>query len=171
MSKLNIKSNNASNKLNNANSIKECKTKICEQFLPMEYKKNSQRLIAHFTKKMNPKEKKEYIDNMNKIKPKTLSKKQLKTEIDSCMHFYCNKGCKGSIFEDGKGSDYPKLLEKNDKKIKLDKAIIDYLKLDRIKIFKNKTSVLKDNFYEKLNRNKVKLLKSHKAISGCGYAI
>ena len=90
------KSNNASNKTNNANSIKECKTKICEQFLPMEIKKMSQNisqgLIAKFTKKMNPKEKKEYIDNMNKIKPKQLTKKQLKTEIDSCMHFYCNKG-------------------------------------------------------------------------------
>ena len=55
--------------------------------------------------------------------------------------------------------------------MKLDKDTIDYIKLDRQNIFKNKTSVLKDNFYKKLNRNRVKLLKSHKAISGCGVVI
>ena len=92
------------------------------------------------------------------------------------MNTYCNKGCKNTIYEDGEGfpdslknhilSNLAKPIKKNKK---LMNEIIEFNKKQRIDMFKNKSTVLKDNFYNKLNKKTLKLLKSNNAISSCGY--
>lgn len=86
-----------------------------------------------------------------------------KTEInrmrDACIKKYCNKKCLGTIFEDGDANKLPKELKnKYNNKIALE---------SRKEIFGKKTSVLKDNFYEKLEASKVKKLKKEGCVSGC----
>jgi hypothetical protein len=118
---------------------------------------------------MSPDAKKKFIANMDKTMKKNSNKKKDK---ESCIKVYCNKGCKGTILEDGK--DFPKSVELQfaDKKIykdkKFAKTMLDFVKDSRKNLFKNgKTTVLKDNFYEKTKRTRVAQLKKDKAISGC----
>ena len=169
-----------SNTNNNKNSQKECSNKFCKSYFPMMIKKGlddiRKQMDNKFTKKMSPIEKKDYFEKQKarlKEKPKTL-KKEEKQAYDGCMITYCNKGCKNTIYEDGEG--YPASLEthlrsKYEKDFKDDKkfieSMIDGNKKQRNEIFKNKSTVLKGNFYKKLNKKTVKLLKSKKALSGC----
>ena len=160
---------NKSNANSNANSIKECKIEMCEKFIPEEIENIVKSMSKSFTKKMSPKAKKNFLSKMNKSSKKSNKDKAL--SLETCMRTYCNKGCKSTLFEDGKGSEYPKSIEERYMKIFKDKKIAKSLskidKTQRIELFKNKTSVLKNNFYEKIKPKRVKLIKSHKAISGC----
>jgi hypothetical protein len=158
---------NSKSKKNNSNSIKECETKICKTLIPKEFEKFMSNMNKMFTKKMNSSEKKAYIARINKSKKMT--KKDEKQSLETCMKTYCNKDCKATILEDGK--DIPKIMELQTKKDwkdeKMAKDMISGLKQTRKILFKNKTSVLKDSFYEKMKSKRVKLLKKNKAISGC----
>lgn len=178
------KSGNKSNVSKNTNSQKECSTKFCKSyFLPKikkELNKSIEKMAKHFTRKMSPSEKKDYFEKQKekekarlKEKAKTL-KQDEKREFDKCVSTYCNKGCKNTVYEDG--DSYPASLETHlrsnlEKDFKDDKKFIESMiegnKKQRADIFKNKSTVLKDNFYKKLNKKTVKLLKSKKAISGC----
>jgi len=176
------KSNNSIN--NNNNSIKECETKFCKLYLPMYVKKMlaefREQMVKKFTKKMSPSEKKDFYEKEKKklMKKSKSLKKEEKKNFDDCMNTYCNKGCKNTIYEDGDGNIFPASLERqlrsnlekhfNDDK-KFIENIIDSNKKQRIDIFKNKTSVLKDSFYKKINKKTLKLLKNKKAVSCCGY--
>ncbi len=165
---------------NNKNSLKECETTFCKSYMPMLIEKMNdeiqKKMDKNFTKKMSNTEKKEYFEKQKarlKEKAKTL-KKEEKRSFESCMSTYCNKGCKNTLYEDGEG--YPASLETYqrsnlEKDFKGDKKFINNLiemnKQQRTELFKNKSTVLKDNFYKKLNKKTLKLLKSKKAISGC----
>jgi len=162
----------------NSNSVKECETKFCKSYLPNLMKKTVEKFHKRITKKMSTSEKKDYFEK-RKVQLKKNSKKIKKEEIQSfknCMNTYCNKGCKNTIYEDGKGfpdslkshilSNLAKPIKKNKK---LMNEIIEFNKKQRIDMFKNKSTVLKDNFYNKLNKKTLKLLKSNNAISSCGY--
>ena len=171
----NNNSNSNSNSNSNTNNTKECQTEICEKFIPMRDKKLASNIYKMMTKKMFPANKKTYDAKHAKFNKKQTKKeeKEEKEALDMCMKTYCNKGCKGTIFEDGK--EFPKSAEENiSKKWKDNKSLkffMNFSKQNRKEMFKNKTSVLKDNFYEKLNKKQVKLFKSHKAISGCANMI
>jgi hypothetical protein len=176
--------NDSSSNTNNKKDAKECETKFCKSYFLPSIKKsieeNIKKMDKHFTRKMSPSQKKDYFEKQKekektrlKEKAKTL-KKDEKRDFDSCVSTYCNKGCKNTVYEDGEG--YPASLEnyqrsdlgktfKNDKKII--NNLIEMNKERRAEMFKNKSTVLKDNFYEKLNKKTLKLLKSKKATSGC----
>jgi len=165
------KANNANNEnnANNAKTLNECKTHYCDKIHPKYIKKMVDSIKQSFTKKMSPEAKKKFIANMDKSMKKNSNKKKDK---ESCIKIYCNKGCKGTILEDGK--DFPKSVElqfaKNKifKDKKLAKTMLTFAKNNRKDLFKNgKTTVLKDNFYEKTKRTRVSQLKKDKAISGC----
>ena len=165
---------------NNKNSVKECETKFCKSYFIPTVKKsmdeNIKKITKHITRKMSPSEKKDYFEKQKtrlKKKSKTL-KKEEKHMFNDCMTTYCNKGCKKTIFEDGEG--YPASLEthlrsKFEKDFKNDKKLINNIiegnKQQRTELFKNKSTVLQDSFYKKLNKKTLKLLKSKKALSGC----
>ena len=101
---------------------------------------------------MSPSEKKAYFKKENDItsakntliknREKAQDKKQ---QFNNCINTYCNKGCKNTIFED----------------------IYDYNGLSQTHKKHNKKTLLKDNFYKKLNKKTIKFLKSKYAISGC----
>jgi hypothetical protein len=151
------KSNNA----NNDKALNECKSHYCDKV----YLKMFDSIDKSFAKKMAPDEKKKYLSKMKKTR-----KKYQKEEKESCIKIYCNKGCKGTILEDGK--DFPKSVESQFantiKDKKLVKKSLEFAKNNRKDLFKNgKTTVLKDNFYEKTKRTRVAQLKKDKAISGC----
>ena len=162
------KSSKSSN-ANNDKALNECKNHYCDKVHPKMIKKMVDSIKQSFTKKMSPEAKKKFIANMDKTMKKDLNKKKNK---ESCIKVYCNKGCKGTILEDGK--DFPKSLElqfannKLFKDKKLAKTMLSFAKNSRKDLFKNgKTTVLKDNFYEKTKRTRVAQLKKDKAISGC----
>ena len=101
------------------------------------------------------------IDNLeNSIK----SGKNDKLELSICEKRFCNEGCKNNILEDGPPDKLPKYVEKL---YKNNKELIKMMTKRRKDIFKNKTSVLKDNFYEGLKPKTLKKLKKEGAISGC----
>lgn len=76
----------------------------------------------------------------------------------------CNHGCKGTLLEDGPGDVLPASLAKKYKKIDF---ILNTMTATRKNAFGKKTSVLKDNFYEKLKKSDVETMKKQGAISGC----
>lgn len=101
-----------------------------------------------------------------KIKiPKTL--KLRKEDYAVCKRAYCNPGCKGTLFESGKH------LSKTAKQVitkrmgKHSKLVLGFVKETRKGIFKGKTSVLKDDFYNKIPSEKVAMEKRKGALSGC----
>jgi len=98
---------------------------------------------------------------MNKLKNQ---KKRQKYVLLKCKDGLCNVGCKGTIVEDGNPKLLPTSLSKTHKK---NKGMADFLKKTRKEIFRKKTSVLNDDFYEGLDPNYVKKLKKEGAISGC----
>jgi len=154
------KSNNASN-TNNEKALNECKTHYCDKVYPKMFES----MDKSYAKNMSPDEKKKYLSKMKKTR-----KKYQKEEKESCIKIYCNKGCKGTILEDGK--DFPKSIElqfaNNIKDKKLLKGALKLAKNNRKDLFKNgKTTILKDNFYEKTKRTRIAQLKKDKAISGC----
>jgi hypothetical protein len=93
---------------------------------------------------------------MRKLKlPKNSKNKLLK----ECKMGYCNPKCSKTIYQNGK--KFPKNVNVPNNKAKL------LLEKFRATVFKNKTSVLKNNFYEKLSKKNVKFLKDKGALSGC----
>uniref|UniRef100_A0A6C0I0W4 Uncharacterized protein n=1 Tax=viral metagenome TaxID=1070528 RepID=A0A6C0I0W4_9ZZZZ len=97
---------------------------------------------------------------IKKLRSKTYKKHMDKIVKKRCRKTYCNKGCKGTILEEGNGSQLPK-------SIKVEKELKKIFQENRKKIFGNKTNVLKDNFYEGLKPSVIKKLQNEGAISGC----
>jgi hypothetical protein len=81
----------------------------------------------------------------------------------SCKQLFCNPGCKNTAFESG--NKLPKTVILSSKKIS--SSWLEYKQKKRKEIFGNKTNVLVDDFYEKLNHNVVAKYKKDGAISGC----
>ena len=102
-----------------------------------------------------------FIKNLNNIKSKEKSIKKLK---DGCELIYCNKGCLGTIFEEGDPNKLPSELTK---RFKGNKPFLDLILQTRKELFGKKTRVLQEDFYEKLNKKTVNKTKKKGAISGC----
>jgi hypothetical protein len=106
---------------------------------------------------------KTFLENLNKDSEKTK-----KIELDTCKTFFCNEGCKDTILEDGEPNILPKGITKKFKKME---DVLAILQKKRKDIFKNKKTVLKDGFYERLKPSDVKKIKKEGAISGCTTSI
>jgi hypothetical protein len=161
------------------NSEKECMDTKCQLWLK-QAEENTKKFREAMMKKYNKSLKmpckgnktdcekklksfKELMDNFDKELKKNKNKgKDL--ELNICKTYYCNKGCKGTILEDGKPDILPKEVLK---KFKDDKDILDNLREIRKKLFGKKTSVLKDGFFEGIKSKTLKNLKKEGAISGC----
>ena len=100
-------------------------------------------------------------------------KKAKKKRIDDYRKTMCNPTCKGRLFESGDPNQLPpsflKELKKDMKELKvftLKNGVDRHLAL-RKEIFGKKTNVLKNGFYEKLDKETVANLKKNGATSGC----
>jgi septal ring factor EnvC (AmiA/AmiB activator) len=102
-----------------------------------------------------------FLDKLEESKKSGESDKKL---LDNCEKYFCNEGCKNTIFEDGA----PDKLSKGFSKLfKNNKEVIKMMEKSRKELFGNKTSVLKDGFFEGLKPKSLKKLKKEGAISGC----
>ena len=132
--------------------LKEIETKLKKEGITTEEKKNLEEEL---------KIQKKLIKKMNNVKN---IEKNIKILKDGCEKKFCNKGCLGTIFEEG---DPNKLPAEFAKKFKGNKQLLDLLTEQRKTIFGKKTNVLKDDFYEGLKKNNVNKTKKKGAISGC----
>jgi hypothetical protein len=90
---------------------------------------------------------------------KTGGRVPVKQIMKSCKIGYCNPTCKGTIFQNGK--NFPKNVKAPTP------MMLSIMKGMRNGMFKNKTSVLKNSFYEKLKKKNVACAKKRGATSGC----
>lgn len=140
----------------------DCNTRFCEkQFVPKVKK-----MMAAITR-MNARK---YPMNKSVTKPFDTAK-----SIKKCQKIYCNTDCKGTLFEAGPNiapSTFASVIEglkTNNIKMK-PKDIANIKKTTtemRNSIFKGKTNVLKDSFYEGLSAGEIKKLRKQGATSGC----
>lgn len=145
-------------------SIKKCENTFCEEYYKKVKKmtENIIKLMIEQTKNKNIKNKKEINLKINEMKDKLKSTNFKEDTIELCKNSFCNPKCKGTIFQNKK---FPNELINKYEKQKDGKITLKYLKKLRKTLFKNKKTILKDNFYEKLSN--VKKLKEKGAISGC----
>jgi len=87
---------------------------------------------------------KEKIPRFAKLKGIVIDKKLL---LKYCAATYCNPSCKDTLFD----------LKTKDKVLK---------RLQKV-MFRKKTNILKDDFYEGLSAKRVEDLKKNGALSGC----
>jgi len=104
---------------------------------------------------------KKMLDSYN---DKKTTAKLKKLQLETCKIKFCNESCKGTVLEDGPGGSLPKSLLV---KYKNNPAAIDMFKDMRKQLFGNKTSVLKDNFYEGMKQTDINKYKKEGSISGC----
>lgn len=161
-------------KVNINKSIKNCENKFCKEHMKRNIK-NLKEMAKFFRDKIikakpNDKfmgikiddemKKKEEID-FKKSLEKFKSKKFKENIIKECKETYCNPGCKGTIYQNG---TFPKELM-NKYKNTNQEFMIKLLKSIRKSLFKDKKTVLKNDFFEKLSS--ASKLKKKGAISGC----
>jgi len=143
-------------------AIKKCNETFCKKYVEdakdvIETTINSM-IKKHKIDKLNKKEKEEAINKLRKFLEKVMNYDNLK---ESCKTAFCNPGCKGTIFQN---NEFPKELEKKYKNKKY-KELIAFLKRRREYLFKDKKTILKNDFYIKIKNPKK--LKTEGAISGC----
>jgi len=170
------KKSNNTNTRNNSNSnteVSKCGSKYCKKVFLPRMKKMLANISKGVTKKFTPEEKAKFN--------KTLKDNAITDSvyIKKCINTYCNpNNCKNTIFEAGSkvpNSIFVKLkaeLEANPYITKKDKLKIfknskKTMTEMRKSLFKNKTNVVKNNFYENLSPKDVKQMKKEGAISGC----
>ena len=138
--------NTTSNTMNN--KIERCKKTYCN----IKVKKE----IELSKKKMNL-----YAAEYGEPHP-LLEKKTQQGLADRCYEDYCNPTCKNTIYESGKLSN--KYIARTKF---IDKIIPGATNERRKDIFGNKTTVLKNGFYEKVPNNIVEKAKKKGIISVC----
>ena len=167
------KSNNTNTRSNSNTEVSKCGSTYCEKVLLPKMKKMLANVSKSVTKKFTPEEKSKFN--------KTLKANAIADSvyIKKCMNTYCNpNNCKNTVFEAGSNipnSIFVKLkadLESNPyiKKKDIPKMIKNTKKTMtemRKSLFKNKTNVVKNNFYENLKSTDVEQMKKEGAISGC----
>ena len=167
--KNNTNSTNSANSNSNS-SLSKCGSTYCEKILVPKMKKMLANISKSITKKFTPEKRAKFIKSQKTINDDVFTQK--------CMNSYCNPDCKNTVFEAGSkipNSVFVKLksdLESNPsiKKKDIPKLIKSSKKLAnemRKTIFKNKTNVIKNNFYENLKPSDIKEMKKQGAISGC----
>jgi phage gpG-like protein len=137
----------------------ECEKKYCKKFVSYAVK-FSDNLLKSLENVPNKTEIQKKLIKMMKSKKfkNTLTKKALK----ECKSKYCNVGCKDTIFEDGKELPKSMMTEFKD-----NPALIDLLFKAKKDLFGTQTTILKDNFYNKLKPSTINVMKKEGAISGC----
>ncbi len=150
---------NTSRKTNKVSAVPN--TNRCyEQFCKKEFTRRQKKEIAKSMLILRQ------LTRRTKTKlPFKLPTKVTKKDLEICRKGYCNPGCSNTMFQSGKM--FPTALKKETLKGKHSKIVLDLLTEMRKRIFNGKTSVLKDDFYEKLSPEEVALAKRKGAISGC----
>lgn len=139
--------------MENTNALRnKCYDTFCKKYhIPQQEK-----LYKNLTKKLSG-------------KSKSLNSKTRKSIEKGCYRGYCNPGCSGTIFQAGKKMPTIETDNSLTKKLgfKAKKNFAALQKILRNEIFKGKTNVLKNSFYEKLSPKTRKVLKKKGALSGC----
>jgi len=109
---------------------------------------------------------------LKKINNSTHKKKHLKLLRNTCKMLKCNKGCVGTLLQEGDPNKLPDELTNFFKNNKFAKhpfmpKLISFYTSERKKIFGKKRNVLKNNFYEGLPTTEINKMKKKGAISGC----
>lgn len=157
-------------KVNIDKSIKKCENTFCKEYFKkqIQLSKDLIKMMKNKSMKMKIKDKnkKEKINLLLKESQEKLKSKKFKEDsLKECKNGFCNPGCKGTIFQNGK---FPKELVNKYSKEKHGNVTIKFLKSLRESLFKDKKSILKNDFYEEF-KNKDKLKKKG-AVSGCAIA-
>lgn len=152
------KKNNISNNKTKKNNIKKCMEIFAEKRIKYWSNNNDKQIKQLYNKKLTDEERKLLIE----------LKKKRKEEIKTFTKLYklnnCNINCKNTILEPGPPDQIPRSMYKM---LGNSKELIKMFNDQRKTIFKNKTNVLVDNFYENTPKKiKTKLIKEG-AISQC----
>jgi len=153
------KKNNNSNNKTKKNNVKKCMEIFTEKRIKYWSNDNDKQI-----KQLN--NKKKITDEEHKLlfELKKKRKEEIKTLTKAYRLHNCNINCKNTILEPGPPDQIPKSMYKI---LGNDKELIKMFNNDRKTIFKNKTNVLVDNFYENTPKKiKNKLIKEG-AISQC----
>lgn len=110
-------------------------------------------------KKNVTKEEKQLLTKLRKQK-----KEQINILTKNYKLYNCNVNCKNTLLEPGPPNQIPKYMQKS---FGNSKELIKIFTKRRKDIFKNKTNVLKDNFYENVPEEAKKKLIKEGAISEC----
>ena len=137
-----------------ANSVNTCSKQFCRKFFIPRGEQWTRKLLKTINKK---------------AKTFKYTKKQKQELEKTCKLHYCNPACKGTIFQ--KGKNMPDLVETKQLKGKNKKFLNTFSRKMRKNIFKGKTNVLKDGFYEKLPLKTRKLIREKGALSGCASVV
>jgi len=106
--------------------------------------------------KIMPKGKKQTLKTLDKFR---------KEKKEEYRKYFCNPGCKHTVFEAGPSN---KLTNAFAKSLKTKESNLTNYQLSRRKeLFGKNKNVLEDSFYKKLDPKTRKKLKKHGAISGC----
>ncbi len=169
------------------NEIARCKDKICnikkieksyekkKKVLKDLCKKFEKKIKEKNTKPENIKFLKAFVDGLKKqlkkLDKKSYKKKEIQKMKKVCETAYCNKGCKGTLFQKGSPNKLPNNVVNKIKKNKIPdknkKNMSNFFLIMRKKIFDKKTDVLKNDFYKGLKNSNVKKMKKNGAVSGC----
>jgi len=139
----------------------DCEKKYCKKIIDLAIKFSDVYLkkLESLPKDIKNESTKKLINIMSTTKYKNALTKKAK---DSCKKNYCNIGCKNTLFESTK--DLPKDIIKQ---FKDSPEVLKLMIQAKKDLFGNNSSVLKDNFYDKLSAKDIKKLKNEGAISGC----
>jgi len=141
---------------------KTCVKTYCEKYYIPKMLKTEKELLQFLKKTKKNKLSNEELKMIKKFKNKTYKNKNKKLYLEGCERYFCNKGCKGTMFEDGK-----KLPKQFTQKYRGNKAMLKSFEEQRTFLFKGKNSVLKDDFYKELSEKQIRKLKKNGAESGC----
>lgn len=152
------KKNNSNNKTKK-NNVKKCMEIFAEKRIKYWSNDNDKPIKQLDNKKKITDEEHKLLFELKKKR-----KEEIKTLTKAYRLHNCNINCKNTILEPGPPDQIPKSMYKI---LGNDKELIKMFNNDRKTIFKNKTNVLVDNFYENTPKKiKNKLIKEG-AISQC----
>lgn len=146
-------------KSNNKNKTKKCMETFVEKKVKYWMSDDNSEIKKLEKKKNITKDEQKLLTKLKKQ-----SKKQTNSLTKNYKLYNCNINCKNTLLEPGPANEIPKYMQKS---FGNSKKLIKLFTKRRKDIFKNKTNVLKDNFYENMSElDKKKLLKEG-AISDC----
>jgi hypothetical protein len=161
----------------NTNVSIKCEKVYCADFVRRQKKMAMQMLKQTLKTIKNPRLQKTL---------KRIAKKghNYKKSMEVCKQGYCNPGCKGTLYQDGKTiapAALKAIANVSEKATRTasgkavppgaKKFMMNTLKETRKGIFKGKSSVLRNSFYEKLPPANVAKAKKKGALSGCTLSI
>jgi len=108
--------------------------------------------------KMMPKGKNQTLKTLDQFR---------KEKKEEYRKFFCNPGCKHTVFEAGPANKLSNTFAKSLKKKNKNSNLTNYQLSRRKELFGKNTNILEDSFYKGLDAKTRKKLKKHGAISGC----